>query len=154
MAVPSVHQRRTVSSICRTARMGISEEESVVANSCPVSETRFPPKYIFVAQRKIHERRVNLFPLVGIKEGNGMEIREKRGKEGGERERKVQWKCKEGVRLSKSVVFGPNKNRENRKLSSSRGRQTFSLGTSFSFPFSFQSNARAARRIIDIRSWL
>lgn len=58
-----------------------------------------------------------------------METRETRERRG--EKRKVEWKCKEGVRLSKSVVFGPNKNRENRKLSSSRGRQTFSLETLF-----------------------
>lgn len=100
-----------------------------------------------MAQRKIDERRVNLFPVVGISwKGMGWKVARNEGKKRGggklngngnrERERERE--------LGRQRVLFSNKNGENRNLSSSGGQHTFSLETLFFlFPFSF-IHARAA----------
>lgn len=69
-----------------------------------------------------------------------METREKRGNEGGMERGKLEGNAKRELDCQRALFSDRIKTGENRKLSSSRGRQTFSLETSFSFRPPFPSD--------------
>lgn len=79
-----------------------------------------------------------------------METREKRWNEGGRERGKLDGNAKRELDCQRALFSDRIKTGENRKLSSSRGRQTFSLETSFSFRSPFPP-IHCHRRIIDIR---